>query len=133
MIIDFTIDGFEISSIGFIIKDVKGNRCVPEPKKQGSVSEEFSSVNYFDKKYFKKSPEVTVIFFGAFNTIIDAEDALYTIYGKLTNPGEHVFAHRSGDKSVTFRGIMSGGATVEPIFSEGKIVFTVTLKLLKTL
>ena len=129
---DLTIDGTALSSIGFTLKSVKGHLCVPEPKKQSSVSEELTSVNYFDTLYVKKSPEVIVVFFGFFATIELAEDALYTVYGKLVQPGPRAFVHLSEAKTVPFSGIMSDGATVDPLFSSGGVAFTVTLKLLKT-
>lgn len=129
---DFSIDGTTLSSLGFKLKDVIGVLQLGEPKQQGSGSDEYTSINSFDAIYKQKSPEPIIEFFGKFSSIAAAETALFTLYGMLIQNIERTFTVFEGAKSISFKGVMHKGASVEPTKSGSRMYFEIKLKLLKT-
>lgn len=135
---ELTIDSTTLSSLGFTLSQLGNLIGIGDPKSQGSGKDEYTSKNHFLGSFKQKSNEINVSMFGSFVSTSDrgcitaSENALYTLYGILTTPGEHTFLLSDGTNSETFKGIMHRGATVKRYKQGYKIVLDITFKILKT-
>jgi hypothetical protein len=131
MSLDLTINGTAISTLGFMLKEVEGDKSLGQPRKQGAGKEEYTSNNIFLTSYFEESPEPEFELVGVFDSITAAETALYTLYGIMVQVGEHTFIHTDGTSTVSWKGIMKKSSTDYKSYNDG-IIFEVKVKTLKT-
>lgn len=128
--IDITIYRTTLSSLGFKCQNAH-MLMVGEPKKQGNVREDYSSVNLFLAKYYQKSTPFKLNFFGLFETIPAAESALYTVYGMLAQPGEHVIAHHNDTYTEDVKAVIQKSVVKVKKVKSG-LLLIVELEMLKT-
>jgi hypothetical protein len=131
MSLDITINGTSISFLGFMLKDVEGDKSLGQPRKQGAGKEEYTSNNIFLTSYFEESPEPEFELIGVFDSITAAETALYTLYGIMVQIGEHTFVHTDDTNTVSWKGIMKKSSVKNKLYNDG-IIFEVKIKTLKT-
>lgn len=127
-----SIDGTTLASLGFYLSGVQGHIATGGPKPQGDAAEEYSSENYFGEVYRQESNEITVSFFGDFVGVNVAEQALYSIYAILAQPGSHTVVHSNGVESITVTAVWAGATVKAKRKLLTRMVLDVELKLTKT-
>lgn len=128
--IDITIFRTSLRSLGFYCRQAH-LLVLGEPKKQGGGREDYTSVNVFLTKYVQKAIPFKLSFFGMFETIPEAESALYTVYGLLVTPGEHVISHSNGTDTEDVKAVIKK-STVKAQKVRNGLFLSVELEMLKT-